>query len=437
MDAHIQKLYLLLIQLRNSYSPLTDHLAFVTFFVHFLLDIFERRMQWLWTNTTQIGFGEHAVRDHFPKFIQPKSKILCTFGGGSIDKNGARKDVQDALDNLNCEVRWEGGIPPNPEYDRLIEIVKVVKEWKPDLVIAVGGGSVIDGTKFICVSAMQPEGTDLWETVCVKKTAKNECWPLATVLTIPATGSEWNNGFVVSRRSIGWKLGIVFYDCYPKFSILDPRYTMTLPIRQLRNGVFDAFCHFVDSFLTPVEYPMFDNFWMSICKELVDIGVPLLQQNSSLELHGRLIVAASFALNYIFGLGQVQCWGIHMIGHMITAKYGIDHGTSLAMVMPHLLETQLEARKVKMAKMAEFVFGIHEGSVEDKAHALIKAIQKWIHDLGIPESVSKWEGATIGKDDVDEVTKMVIEQSGGGHPVGLNGCCTEPVIREILSKVIV
>ena len=201
--------------------------------------------------------------------------------------------------------------------------------------------------------------------------------------------------------------------------------------------LFDAFCHCVDAFLTPVQYPMFDNFWMSVCKELVDIGVPLIQPNSSIELHGRLIMAASFALNYIFSLGQVQCWAIHSIGHMLTVKYGVDHGTSLAMVMPHLLEPQLEVRKAKMAKMAELVFGIREGSVEDKAHALIKAIQKWIHDLGIPETVSKWEGAKIGKNDVEEVAKMVIEQSGGGHPVGLNGCCTEPVIRKILSKVIV
>ncbi|OHT00658.1 alcohol dehydrogenase, iron-containing family protein [Tritrichomonas foetus] len=394
-------------------------------------------MKFFWNNTTQIGFGENAVKDHLPKFVKPNSRILCTFGGGSIDKNGARKDVQEALDALKCEVRWEGGIPPNPEYDRLIEIVDIVKTWKPDLLLAVGGGSVLDGTKFIAVASMQPEGTDLWDTVCVKQNAKDVHWPLASVMTLPATGSEWNNGFVVSRRSQGWKVGCVGYTAYPEFSLLDPRYTMTLPVRQLRNGIFDAFCHCVDAFLTPLETPMFDDFWMSVCKELVTIGVPLLQPNSSLELHSRLIVAASFALNYILGLGQEQCWAIHQIGHMLTAKYDIDHGTSLAMCMPHFMETQFEQRKVKFAKMAEFVFGVKEGTVDEKARALIQKITQWRDDLGIPGIVSRWEGAKISPGDADELAKKAIQQSGHGQNLGFRGCCTEDVAREVLKKVIV
>ena len=394
-------------------------------------------MQWLWTNTTQVGFGENAVRDHLPKFVKPKSKVLCTFGGGSIDKNGARKDVQEALDKLQCQVRWEGGIPPNPEYERLIEIVKVVKEYQPDLVLAVGGGSVLDGTKFICIAANQPEGTDLWETVCVKQNAKNEMIPLGAIMTLPATGSEWNSCFVVSRRSINWKVGILSYTAYPKFSLLDPRYTMTLPVRQLRNGLFDAFCHCIDTFLTPMEYPMFDNFWMSVCKELVEIGKPLVQPNSSIELHGRLIVAASFALNYILSLGQEQCWGIHMIGQMLTAKYGVDHGASLAMTMPTFLESQFEARKHKYAKVAEFVFGVHKGTIDEKAHALIQHIRQWIQEIGIPDKLSKWEGVKFSKTDADELTKMCLQQSGNVPAVGFRGCCDKNAIHSIFEKILI
>lgn len=396
-------------------------------------------MKWLWNNTAQIGFGENAVKDHLSKFIKEKSKILCTFGGGSIEKNGAKSDVETVLKALKCTVRWEGGILPNPEYDRLMEIVEVVREFQPDLILSVGGGSVLDGTKFIGMAAKQPKGTDCWESICVKFNALNESFPVGSVMTLPATGSEWNYSFVISRRSIGWKVGVSRYSsAYPIFSLLDPKYTMTLPVRQLRNGIFDAFCHCVDSFLTPYETPMFDNFWMSVCKELVDISLPLLQPNSSIDLHGRLIMAASFACNFIFGLGQPQCWAIHMIGHILTAQYGIDHGSSLAMVMPNFLETQFEARKVKYAKMAEFVFGVKSGSVEEKAHKLIENIRKWVKELGIPNKVSEWEGAKIQKGDIDVVTKKIFKQSAlGGSSFGVDSCATEPIVREVLKKVII
>ena len=394
-------------------------------------------MKWLWTNTTKIGFGKNAVNEHLPSFIQPKSKILCTFGGGSINKNGARKDVQEALDKLQCEIRWEGGIPPNTEYDRLIEIVKVVHEFQPDLILAVGGGSVVDGTKFIAIAAKQPEGTDLWETVCIKQTAKNEMYPFAAVITLPATGSEWNSGFAVSRKSINWKVGVVSYSTFPKFSLLDPRYSMTLPIRQIRNGLFDTFCHCVDAFLTPIEYPMFDNFWMSVCKEVIEISHSLIKEDASLELHERLIIAASFALNYILGLGQEQCWGIHGVSQMLTVKYGVDHGASLAMLMPTMLESQFEARKHKYAKMAEFVFGVYDGTIEEKGHALIDHIRMWIHEIGIPEKLSQWDGAKFTKEDADKLTDMCIQQSGKGKPLGFHGCYDKKLIHSFYEAVLV
>ena len=265
----------------------------------------------------------------------------------------------------------------------------------------------------------------------------DEFVPFGSVLTLPATGSEWNNAFVVSRRSIGWKLGVGVFNSYPVFSLLDPRYTMTLPVRQIRNGIFDAFTHCVDCFLTPIETPLFDDFFIAVCRELVDIGVPLIQPNSSLELHGRLIIAASFACNKLFALAQEPCWGIHNIAHMLTAKYGIDHGVTLAMVMPHFYESQFEQRKIQYAKMAEKVFGICDGNVDEKAHAFIASIKKWIHDLGLQEKVSQWEGAKISPGDIDELTNNVIAQSGNGKPCGFRGCLTKDVIHKILEKVII
>ncbi|OHT13044.1 alcohol dehydrogenase, iron-containing family protein [Tritrichomonas foetus] len=394
-------------------------------------------MKFFWQNTTQVCFGTGAVKDNLSKYVKPRSRVLCTFGGGSIDKNGARNDVQSALDALECEVRWEGGIPANPEYDRLIEIVASVKEFQPDLLLAIGGGSVIDGTKFISCAAKLDASADPWDVILIKKSFTGPTIPFGTVLTIPATGSEWNNGFVVSRRSMNWKSGCGFKQTYPVFSLLDPAYTMTLPVRQLRNGVFDAFCHCTDTVLTPQAPSMFDNFIFSVMKELVEIGPSVIKPDSSLELHERLIVAASFALNQIFSLGETGCYGVHKIGHMLTAKYGIDHGVTLAMVMPDLLKSQFEARKEKYAAAAEFVFNVRTGTVEEKAEALITNIEKFISDLEIPQKVGQWPGVKIGENDVEEVTKMVMQQSAIGGTFGYMGSFDEETTREILKKVIV
>ena len=391
-------------------------------------------MKWLWTNTTQVGFGENAVKEHLKKFVQPKSRILCTFGGGSIDKNGARQDVNDALKELECEVRWEGGIPPNPEYARCCEIVKVVKEWKPDLLLAVGGGSTLDGTKFIAAACGLPEGTDPWDIV-TKGTYPKETIKIGSVMTLPATGSEWNSNFVISKRATAEKLAGGAQCTFPVFSLLDPKYTMTLPARQLRNGLYDAMCHCIDQFLTPQTNPMMDNFWMSVMRELVDIGVDLMKPGSSLELHGRLINAATFALNFVFTLGKEGCWGIHMIGHQLTAQYGIDHGATLAMVTPYFLESFFEERKYLMARSAERVFDVRDGTDDEKAKAFIAKLRQWILDLGHATKVSQWEGAKIEAGDVEKVTKMVMD-SCGGNPFGWHATVTEPIVKGILEKVI-
>lgn len=394
-------------------------------------------MKWIWQNTTQVGFGVNAVKDHLNKFIKPKSKVLCTFGGGSIDKNGCRSDVNEALRALGCEVKWEGGIPANPEYERLMEIVQIVREFQPNILLAVGGGSVIDGTKFICCAATLSSTEDAWDYIMYKHQEPEQTYKFGTVLTIPATGSEWNNGFVISRRETGWKIESAFPSTYPVFSLIDPRYTMTLPVRQLRNGVFDGFTHVIDQLLYPTKNPMCDDFFFSILKELVEIGPDVIKENSSLELHERLIVACSFALNYIFSFGKEAYWEIHIIGHQLTAKYGIDHGATLAMVMPTFLESQIEERKEIYAKTAESVFGEKEGTIEQKAVALINHIRKFIRKLGLPETVSAWDGSKIENGDVDLVTENIFTQSTDGKPFGYKDCCTKELVHKVLEKVIV
>ena len=390
----------------------------------------------LWQNTTKVCFGQNAVKENIGKFVKPKSKVLCIFGGTSIDKNGSRHDVEESLRELECEVRWEGGIPPNPEYERLVEITSVAREFKPDLLLAIGGGSIIDGTKFIACAAQLEPTEDIWDIILIKKKFNKTAIPIGTVLTIPATGSEWNNFFVISRHSLNWKSSAGYPSTFPVFSLLDPKYTLTLPVRQLQNGVFDAFCHCTDAVLTPQAPSMFDNFYFSIMKELVTIGPSVVSEKSPIELRERLMVAASFALNGIFQIGEIGCYAVHKLGSPLTSKYGVDHGASLAMCMPEFLRSQFEQRKVKYAAAAEFVFNVHEGSIEEKAHKLIENIEKFIHDIGIPDHISKWPNAKIGPNDVDDLTHRVMEQGTGGKSYGYQSAITEEMTREIYKKII-
>lgn len=392
-------------------------------------------MKFVWNNYTQVAFGQGVVRKFIPKYVRPGSKVLCTFGCGSCFTNGSKTDLGEALDTLNCVVRWEGGIMPNPEYERCMEIVQIVKEFQPDLLIALGGGSVFDATKFICLAAKMNEGEDPYDML-TKGTYPSTAFSMATVLTMPATGSEWNNNFVISRRAMNLKLGGSHDKVYPQFSLLDPKYTMTLPVRQLRNGVFDAMTHVIDQFVTQEENFMFDSFWISIFRELVEIGPEVIKEGSSIELHERLIIACSFALNLLFSLGKPGDWTIHLIGNMITEKYGIDHGATLALTAQPFLDSQKDTRKNVLARIARECW--HEqGSADDQADACVRHIREFIAEIGMPTKVSEYKYADLHPkpEDIDELVRWIMD-SNGGASLGAHGEVTADTIRSVLEKII-
>jgi len=400
--------------------PLDTH-----FFHHF--------MKFLWANTTQVVFGEGAVKEHISTFIKPGSRILCTYGGGSIEKNGAKSDVDESLSKLECEVRWEGGIPANPEYDRLVEIVAVVKEYKPDLILAVGGGSVLDGTKFIAIASHLQNGEDPWEMI-TKGRFPNTFVPFGSVMTIPATGSEWNQGFVISRRSLNAKVsGSRCQITYPTFSLLDPRYTLTLPVRQLKNGLFDSFCHMMEQYCTSEENMLFDNFWLSAIKEVFDIAPLVLSHPPKLETNERLMMCALFGLNKLFGLGKRQCWGIHIMGHQLTGQYNIDHAVTLALIMPKLYRKLFNKRKRLLAKLAEFVFDKRNGSEEEKAVFAIEKIEEFIHTLEMPQCLNNI--VKISEKDLQELMEH-LESVTGGFGFGFEGQISSQIAREIYEELL-
>jgi alcohol dehydrogenase YqhD (iron-dependent ADH family) len=261
--------------------------------------------------------------------------------------------------------------------------------------------------------------------------------PVGSVLTLPATGSEWNLSFVISRRSIRAKFGVDSELVFPKFSLLDPLYTMTLPVRQLRNGVFDAIVHCIDQFLTGQEVPIMDGYWMNTIRELVDIGPDVVEPTSSIELRERLIVAATFACNGVFRLGKEVCWGIHTIGHQLTVKYGIDHGATLSIAAPDFLESQIELRKSLLAKSAEAVFDIREGTVDQKARAFIAELRKFIVKIGLPTKVSEWgyEPLVVAPGDVEDLVQLVVS-SRRNQPFGWRKTITEDTVRYVATRVV-
>jgi alcohol dehydrogenase YqhD (iron-dependent ADH family) len=314
--------------------------------------------------------------------------------------------------------------------------VGIGKSTKPDLLLTVGGGSVLDGTKFVSIAATLSEDKDPWTSLMVTHDFPTTKVDVGSVLTIPATGSEWNSNFVISRRSISGKLLSSSENTFPVFSLLDPTYTLTLPSNQVSNGVFDGITHVIDQFLTGQENPLMDGYWLATLKEFIDIGPEVVKQDASIELRGRLILACSFALNFVFTLGKEGCWAVHLIGHQLTALYGIDHGATLSIVAPTLLENQIEPRKVLLAKCAEFVFGVTTGTVEEKARAFIGKLREFIKAINIASVVSEVPGVVIKPGDVETLTNAVLESVGGG-PFGWKGLITRDVVKEILTKVVV
>lgn len=316
-----------------------------------------------------------------------------------------------------------------------MEIIKVVREYKPDLLLAVGGGSVLDATKFISAAASLDPSVDAWDIIS-KGAFPEKAIPVGSIITLPATGSEWNNTFVISREDRKEKNYGGAQITYPKFSIIDPRYTMTLPQRQIRNGLFDAMIHCTDQVITGDKCPMADNFFFSVMKELVDISTGLLQPDASLELHERLIVASEFAQNQIFAYGKTPYWEVHLTAQPLTPMYGIDHAATLAIVAPVLYERLKESRKETMAEAAEYVFGVHEGTVDQKADKFIEGIRNFAIKLGMPLKVSDFPNASkIQEGDVKFLVERALEL-GRGQQYGYNNELNAKVVEEILSKVV-
>jgi len=304
---------------------------------------------------TKVIFGKNSI-DKLKNEIDKDKRILVTYGGGSIRKNGVYKKVMEALDGRTF---FEfGGIEPNPKFETLMKAVEMVKKENIDFLLAVGGGSVLDGTKFIA-AASKFEG-DPWE-ILSKGAEIKDAIPLADIITLPATGSEMNNGAVISKLETKEKLAFHSPFVYPKFSIIDPETTYTLPEKQTVNGIVDTFVHTMEQYATyDVNTPLQDEWMLGLIKTLMKEAKKVLNNPNDYEARANIFWCATCGLNYWMSLGCVQDWATHMIGHELTALYGIDHGESLAVVLPALWKNRKHDKMVKLAKMAVEVFGAND-----------------------------------------------------------------------------
>ena len=340
-------------------------------------------------NPVKIIFGKGQIAK-LGGVVPAGARLLVTYGTGSIKRNGVYDQV---ISNLQGHTVSEfSGIEPNPAYETLMKAVEVVKRESIDFLLAVGGGSVLDGTKFIAVAA-RFEG-EPWDIVA-KNATVNDAVPLGVVLTLPATGSEMNCFAVISRAGTLEKFPFATALVYPKFSIIDPQVTFTLPARQVGNGIVDAFAHVLEQYLTyPANAPLQDRFAESILLTLIEEGPKTLANPADYNSRANLCWCATMALNGLIGLGVPQDWTTHMIGHELTALRGLDHAQTLAVVYPAVLAERKQAKRAKLLQYAERVWGIRTGAEDEKIDQAIQNTRTFFESVGVKTHMKDYGVAT-------------------------------------------
>lgn len=374
-------------------------------------------------NPTKIIFGRDRFNE-LDQLVPQDAKILVLYGGGSVKKFGTLNRVLTSLPNR--EILEFGGIEANPRYETLMKAVDLVRAEKIDFLLAVGGGSVIDGTKFIALASYYDgDGLDLLRDRSITANLK-QALPLAAVLTLAATGSEMNRGGVVSSP-IG-KLGFGNDLVFPKFSLVDPSLTFTLPETQVANGVVDTFVHVMEQYMTyPAEGRFQDRTSEGILKTLIEIGRATIDNPTDYDLRANLVWCATMGLNGLIGAGVPQDWATHRIGHELTALFGIDHAKTLAIIMPSLWNIMRETKREKLLQYGERVLNITTGSEENRIDQIIETTRQFFESLGIKTRLSDYG---IGADQIDSILAAL--ESHHMTSLGERGEITLEISRKIL-----
>ncbi|MCR9986697.1 iron-containing alcohol dehydrogenase [Vibrio antiquarius] len=381
-------------------------------------------MNFSYVNPTKIFFGQKQIAA-IKEAIPSDQKVLVVYGGGSIKKNGVYDQVSEALEGH--EWLEFSGVEPNPTKETLDKAVAMVKEHGVDFILAVGGGSVIDGSKYVA-AASKYDG-DGWD-IMIGKHQVTEATPLAAILTLPATGSESNMGAVITKKETQDKLPFMSPAVQPKFAVLDPDVMKTLPERQLINGIVDAWVHVCEQYLTlPTGAMVQDGYAETLLKTLKTLGEQFAERDDDMW-RANLMWSANQALNGLIGSGVPQDWATHMIGHELTALWGVDHARSLAIVQPSLLRNQMQFKRPKLEQMGRNVFGLEAG--DDLAERTIEAIEAFYHQLDVATKLENYGESR------EQAIDAIIEQLNkhGLTVLGENQAITLERSREILELAV-
>ncbi|MGN5052998.1 alcohol dehydrogenase [Aeromonas veronii] len=345
---------------------------------------------------TKILFGQGQIaqlREQLPS----DARVMITYGGGSVVRSGLLEQIRNELAGMTL---FEfGGIEPNPAYETLMGAVELARAERVDFLLAVGGGSVLDGTKFIAAAAHYDLAKDPWHILETVGSEVRSAIPLGSVLTLPATGSEMNMGAVITRRSSGDKVHFFSPFVMPRFAVLDPVLTYTLPERQVANGVVDAFVHIVEQYLTyPVNAKVQDRFAEGLLLTLIEEGPKALAEPHNYEVRANIMWSATMALNGLIGAGVPQDWATHMLGHELTALHGLDHAQTLAVVLPALLQAKRKQKHAKLLQYAERVWGLDSGSEAERIDDAIAATRDFFERMGVKTRLRDYGLKDLGID---------------------------------------
>jgi len=375
-------------------------------------------------NPVRLIYGKGALEEiKKQKLIPEGARVMMTYGGGSIKKNGVYDEVKKYVNPI---VEF-GGIEPNPTHETCVKGIQLAKENKIDFLLAVGGGSVIDGTKYIALGMEHTYSDDPFDILMkVRQFQYNPAKAkIGVILTLPATGSEMNNGFVITRMKDHEKRASGHVSTYPTWSIVDPCFSMSLPENQVRNGLIDSFVHVYEQYIGHYQKnPVVDAEAEGVFRTIMEVAPKTLKDPKDYQARATFCYAATVALNYTLAIGVDQCWGAHMVGHEITSYYGLAHGETLAMTMPAVMRFNKEKNEKKLIQMAQNVFGIKDAKPEDA----IEATEKFFKSIGGKTRLSEWG---MGDEHFEEIAKKFTGKPVGVHKDIDNEACMK-ILRDLL-----
>ena len=378
----------------------------------------------IFQNPTKIIFGKGTI-SQLKEEIPIDKKVLITFGGGSVKTNGVYNQVIDSLKNHNFIEFW--GIEANPDINTLRKAIEIGKKENCNFVLAVGGGSVVDGSKLIA-SGILYEG-DAWDIVLKRDWTKEISLPIASVITLPATGSEMNSGAVISNRANKEKFA--FYSKHPVFSILDPETTYTLPKHQIACGLADTFIHVIEQYLTTTgQSPLMDRWAEGILQTIIEISPKALSGEKDYDAMSTFMLSATMALNGFVSMGVTQDWATHMIGHELTALLGITHGHTLTIVLPGTMWVLREEKGDKILQYGKRVWGIEGDDRDSTIRLIIAKTESFFNSLGLKTKLSENGG---GKSTIAEIERRFSERNAR---YGENRSVNSIIAKEILEQVL-